>query len=55
MLTTKPAKRRRKSSAKKPKAKLTPSSIAARKKLELAVKNVNQRLTSLVNLHYFAA
>jgi hypothetical protein len=54
-MLTKPAKRRRRQTAKKSKPALTASGKAARKKLELAIKDVNKKLNNLVGLHYFAA
>jgi hypothetical protein len=54
-MATKSANRRRRQTAKKLKPALSATGITARKKLELAVKDVNKKLSTLVALHYFAA
>jgi hypothetical protein len=53
MQTTKSTKSKGKKTAKKANLTFSPAGLIARKKLELAVKDVNKRLKNLVDLHYF--
>jgi hypothetical protein len=55
MKARKSATRRRKKTAVKTARTLSATGIAARKKLELGVKNVNKQLKNLIDWHYFAA